>query len=238
MSLAVAAWLALTAAPACDRSCEGLVVWLDDPGQAALGAELAARACARLAELEVHFPGVRSRGEIRLRVTADMASYRALAGRAWFIAAVLRGEEIVTQPGRALERVADLDQLLAHELTHLLLRRSAGPGLPRWLDEGLAQWLAGERVRGRPPEDEAALRALEARLRAPDPPGEAARREDYRAAVALVGRLVDQVGLEALLGALPALRRGGRDPLELPVAGRSLRERLFDRPVDGLVDGD
>lgn len=46
----------------------------------------------------------------------------------------------------AAEDRADTVSTLVHEITHLLNRRALGPALPPWLDEGLADALAGSAV--------------------------------------------------------------------------------------------
>ncbi len=208
------------------EGCPRIVVRVDDPAEVALGQRVAELLC----QAREGLPPRLRQGAVRARITRDLAAYRARTGRAWYIAAALVGDEIVTQPARSLARLEDLPAVLAHELAHLALRRLAGPGLPRWLDEGLAQRLAGTRAPGEaPPGDERALEALEGRLAAADGPDEGARRareRDYRAALALVERLCAHPGLEALLEALPRLRGHGRLGQEL--AGRKLRDWLFD----------
>ncbi len=37
----------------------------------------------------------------------------------------------------------DLQATLEHELCHLLIHNMTGPDVPRWLDEGIAQWVSG-----------------------------------------------------------------------------------------------
>ncbi|MBI4601098.1 MAG: hypothetical protein HY721_03970 [Planctomycetes bacterium] len=39
-----------------------------------------------------------------------------------------------------------LDTVLAHEVAHLVVRRSPRAAVPRWLDEGLASWASGKHV--------------------------------------------------------------------------------------------
>ncbi|MBL0712961.1 MAG: hypothetical protein JJV98_04605 [Desulfosarcina sp.] len=70
------------------------------------------------------------------------SSYRLLGGREWFTAfAVPRKNQVVLDMSRLENRPEDLYQTLKHEYTHLLLHHAiARRRLPRWLDEGIAQW--------------------------------------------------------------------------------------------------
>ncbi len=60
--------------------------------------------------------------------------------------------------GGALDEAADLDRVLAHELTHAMVRSLAPHGVPAWLNEGLASaleatgsdWAARARAAGGP----------------------------------------------------------------------------------------
>ncbi len=54
------------------------------------------------------------------------------------------GEDlIVIDYSKAGRTPFDLQATMEHELCHLLLHRMAGPDIPRWLDEGIAQWASG-----------------------------------------------------------------------------------------------
>lgn len=55
------------------------------------------------------------------------------------------GENLIAIDYSRMERTPfDLRATLAHELCHLLLHRNIeDPPLPRWLDEGIAQWVGG-----------------------------------------------------------------------------------------------
>jgi len=215
------------------EGCAGVLVRIADPSELAAGEGVAAHLCRAREALEARLPGVLPRVRVRAWVARDMQEFRARTGRAAYIAAAVHADEIITQPGRGLARVEDLGQVLAHELCHLVLRRLAGPGLPRWLEEGLAQHLPGAPAPAAAlPAGEDALLALEQRLGAPDAPDEAgrqARAEDYRAALACVERLSSQVGLERLVRGLPGLV--GPDWLGRELAGRPLRAWLFPPPA-------
>ncbi len=130
-----------------------------------------------------------------------------------------------------------LGATLRHEIAHVALARHA-PGLPRWLDEGLAQWAAGRRL------GPAERGALEAAARAGElPPLEEiarafpARHDEadlaYAASLVFVEALVREFGeprLRAFVRTIP--RRGVEAAFEdafaisLAAYGAALRERL------------
>jgi hypothetical protein len=222
-------WLLLLAAggvPAAAplQPCDRIAIRIEAAGERDFARGLGDAVCAARRRFEAAF-GWRLRRRVSIRVLGDMAQWRRISGHPWYMAAALVGETIVSQPPRSLRRLDDPARPLVHELAHLFIRRAAGRGCARWLDEGLAQWLAGDRRGGRAPADRAALGALERRL-GTAAGSRAERRRDYAAARALVGRLVRRVGLEALLAALPRLRLQA-DPLELELAGRPLGAWLF-----------
>jgi len=206
------------------QACDRVLVQIDDPDEQSLAEQIATAVCQALVRFEVLF-GRRQPGPIRLRIVADMAAWRSLSGRAWYIAAVLKGDQIVLQPGRSLRMLAAPARPAVHELAHLFIRRAAGRGCPRWLDEGLAQRLAGDLTGGDAPANLDELAALERRLRGPDS-DQTQRKRDYRSARALVDRLLAGTGERVLVEALPKLR-AGTDPLCVQIAGKRLRELLF-----------
>ncbi len=212
------------------QGCDRVEVRLDDPAEREMGERLADLTCRHLRRMEELF-GQRLRRNLQVRMLPDMAAWRERTGRAWYIAAVLMGDSIVTQPARSRRKLESIERSLAHELAHLFIRRAAGRNCPCWLDEGLAQILAGDRSGTGGPDDEKELAALESRLNAPDT-GRQIREQDYRATRALVRRLIDQVGQKKLLRALWGLRTA-KDPLQLIVEGRSLHKRLFSVLTNG-----
>ncbi len=138
---------------------------------------------------------------------------------------------------------AAVESSLIHELTHLLNRRSLGPALPPWLDQGMARDLETVGVGG-------AARALPvpvgrveslADLFDLDPEVFQARaRRNYRAAGRWIGYLVDGPdpaladGMKAFLGAVAAgepiraellLAHLGRDWSELEAGFRAWEQR-------------
>jgi hypothetical protein len=74
----------------------------------------------------------------------DQAAFRHLGGKAWFTAfAAPRKNLVVLDLSRLDQRPGDLYATLKHEYAHLLLHRAIdGRRLPRWLDEGVAQWVS------------------------------------------------------------------------------------------------
>ena len=83
-------------------------------------------------------------GEL-LHVTYDLSNFVAFAtatpvnerGRY-----ELTGSRVMINPGRLLDRPAETRQrIMAHELVHVATRPVAGPMVPSWLDEGVAQVL-------------------------------------------------------------------------------------------------
>lgn len=84
-----------------------------------------------------------------LHVTYDLSNFVAFAtatpvtdrGRY-----ELTGSRILVNPGRFLDRPSETRQrIMAHELVHVASRPSAGPMVPSWLDEGVAQVLGEQR---------------------------------------------------------------------------------------------
>jgi hypothetical protein len=181
--------------------------------------------CAKKQALDALF-GTRSR--VRVRVCEDMECWRRKSGRPWYIvAALVAEEEILTQPPRSLQKVEDLGGVLAHELVHLLIRKAAGRNCPRWLDEGLAQWLSGQKglTDASLPSNEKELAGLEKRLSSRETTREQLKR-DYAACRSLVGKLIGHVGDKTLVRSLVGLKKTP-DPLDLMMKGKALRSWLF-----------
>ena len=128
---------------------------------------------------------------------------------------------------------AGLKRVLRHELVHAFVAEVGGPGVPGWLNEGLAQWLEGGR-------DDSVRRARE-RLRErelfplDELRGSLARWSDrdaialaYAQSLVLVDHIARQYG-EALLVELVAGHRDGR------TAADTFRRRL-NFEIDELLD--
>jgi hypothetical protein len=223
------------------RECPEVLVRLEDPvdPHGEVGPKLAEIACQKLADLAPRF-GVELTGQemIQILISDDPRAFHARTGGTLATGAVFSSRQgIITQATkkvRQMWRHRELPGLLAHELTHFLVHRVAGPRCPMWLHEGLAVHFEGRAVRGEPPSDEAALAGLEALWRAmgptPDP-------RLYAMSHAAVAKVLQAAGEPTLLRALPGLQRL-RDPLSLRVGDRSLRGWLFDREEPGQAPGD
>lgn len=72
-------------------------------------------------------------------------TFRDMAGNDSFVAFAIPGRQVIAiDHTRMGEHPFTLEITLRHELCHLLLhRRMGGTGMPRWLDEGIAQWISG-----------------------------------------------------------------------------------------------
>ncbi len=72
----------------------------------------------------------------------DREAFRRLGGRAWLSAFAMPRKQLVVLDLSRLDRHAgDLYAILKHEYAHLALHQAiARRRLPRWLDEGAAQW--------------------------------------------------------------------------------------------------
>lgn len=62
----------------------------------------------------------------------------------WAAGAAVPGERRVVIAITASGRRTDRERILLHELAHVATRDAGGPGVPRWLDEGIARVIAGE----------------------------------------------------------------------------------------------
>lgn len=86
---------------------------------------------------------------IQIDVTDDVRQYnQSQAGRLpeWGIAfALLEANRIIVDVGRATRDFNSLDEVVPHELSHLLVhQRAPDVRLPLWFAEGLAQWQSRE----------------------------------------------------------------------------------------------
>ncbi len=106
---------------------------------------------ALLDALEEAYEAVRSRGlklpstvHARTYATTDEFVRGSRVGLGSMLAAA-RGEGIHLQPVALLLRRPDARSAYRHELVHVALEKSARRGLPRWLNEGLAMTVAGEK---------------------------------------------------------------------------------------------
>ncbi|MBU0518527.1 hypothetical protein KKA00_04210 [bacterium] len=59
------------------------------------------------------------------------------------VSSAMSGQIVLKSPSFS-KNIATVKQTAVHELTHLFIAQKAGHGVPRWLNEGLAQLLAGQ----------------------------------------------------------------------------------------------
>lgn len=78
-------------------------------------------------------------------LVADSSEFQQMTGRSMVVAlAVPRRKAVFIDRSRSISSPHSFHALLKHELCHLLLHdRIPGGLLPRWLDEGVAQWVSG-----------------------------------------------------------------------------------------------
>jgi hypothetical protein len=88
------------------------------------------------------FWGVDWPRDIVVVATASDEQFRALAGGAADIAAATTARRIMFAPGAAAMSDADLRIVLRHELFHYAARSATAADAPRWLTEGVADFVA------------------------------------------------------------------------------------------------
>lgn len=141
--------------------------------------------------------GLIYRSKPRIKVYATVDEFRNSTGEPGWVAASTRGRTIQMQPPVVLRAVGTLDNMVYHELLHMLIDSYAHPGTPQWFREGLVLYLSE-------PEGPAASQAsvvdvavLEKSLRAPQ--GEEELRRTYAEARQRVAQLAQQHGKAALI---------------------------------------
>jgi len=71
-------------------------------------------------------------------------TFRKMAGNRLFVAFAVPGRNLVViDYSRMKTRPFTLEITLRHELSHLMLHYHIRNGLPRWIDEGVSQWVSG-----------------------------------------------------------------------------------------------
>lgn len=153
----------------------------------------------------------------------------------------LTGSRVVINPARFLDRPGETrERILVHELVHVASRPSAGPMVPSWLDEGVAQAI-GER---QSTTGTALLDATDRGARHLPTDGEftVGGRDriflSYQLAWSFVEHLVEVHGADAVGRFYAAVGRGsvGEPGTEAFHVDRAAREVLGE-PFDALVDG-
>lgn len=73
------------------------------------------------------------------------AAFQEMAGNKLVTAFAEGGRNLIVIDYSRMDRIpSDLEDTFKHELTHILLHQNIGPSsLPKWLDEGVAQWASG-----------------------------------------------------------------------------------------------
>jgi stage II sporulation protein D len=87
---------------------------------------------------------------IAVRAYASTAAFGQAAGQPGWVAAASDGQGIALQPLRTLDARGMLRSTLRHELLHLVIHRLRAPGVPRWYEEGMVLYLAGENITAPP----------------------------------------------------------------------------------------
>ncbi len=157
--------------------------------------------CARiLSELERAYREVRRFGltvppTVRTVCYATTADYIRGSGGSGYQLAMARQGVIHLQPYALLLRRGGFARAIVHEMAHVALTPAAAAGLPRWLNEGLAMSVAGEKA----PES-MKVRTLAELERVLERPGSWARaRSAYGTSERLVGRLIGAIGRSGVI---------------------------------------
>ncbi len=73
----------------------------------------------------------------------DSKRFQAMAGSPLVTGFAVPGRNVVVIDCSRISRPFEFQNILKHELCHLYIHKHLGPfGLPRWLDEGIAQWVS------------------------------------------------------------------------------------------------
>ena len=89
--------------------------------------------------------GLRLRTNPVVVLTRDNAAFQEMAGNKLVTAFAIAQKDLIVIDYSRMDRIPfDLSDTFKHELTHILLHQNiAPPSLPKWLDEGVAQWASG-----------------------------------------------------------------------------------------------
>lgn len=138
--------LASTGAPTGVVRAAGLLV-SGSVGRATLAQVLAEARVARTWVAGTWSAQVAAAGTVRVQVAADAVQFARLRGRVpesdELAASTTASGDVVLGPAALRELTAQGQRVvLAHELTHVVLRQTARTGLPRWIVEGSAEYTA------------------------------------------------------------------------------------------------
>ena len=89
--------------------------------------------------------GLRLRIDPVVVLIRSNAAFQEMAGNKLVTAFAVTGRNLIVIDYSRMDRVPfDLEDTFKHELTHILLHQRIGDSyLPKWLDEGVAQWASG-----------------------------------------------------------------------------------------------
>ncbi len=130
----------------------------------------------------------------RLRVYPTVAAFRDATGEPGWVGASVRGREVRLQPATAFQKPGSPEDVLRHELQHLLIESYAAPSVPIWFREGLALHLSGEPATPVPTLDPATLDRMLRR-----PASQKELRQAYAGARARVAGLASRHGEASLI---------------------------------------
>lgn len=149
-----------------------------------------------LNEAEARF-GSKVRFRPQLRVYPSVEVYRDATGQPGWMAASTRRRVVRMQPAEALRRKGVLEEMLRHEMLHVVVESHARSGLPFWFREGLVLILSHSADAARASALFASTQEVE---RALDSPRDRAELDGAHAAArARVAALVEQHGLAMVL---------------------------------------
>ncbi|MDY6870414.1 MAG: peptidase [Actinomycetota bacterium] len=178
------------------------------------------------AEAVTDFWGPDWRQEIVIVATGSDPQFAALAGGGGDIAAATTADRILFAPGAAAMTDEDLRIVLRHELFHHAVREQTAADAPRWLTEGVADYLARPRD---------AIPAPDAGIALPtdsdlDTPG-AVRSQAYDRAWRFASYVADRYGPERLRALY--LRACGAGHSDVPTAVRDTLGAGLDEVLAG-----
>jgi hypothetical protein len=145
------------------------------------------------ADAVTRFWGPDWRQEIVIVATASDRQFAALAGGGADIAAATTAERIVFAPGAATMADDALRLVVRHELFHHAVRDATAADAPRWLTEGVADYLARP-TEPAPASDPVAALPTDADLDTPGP----ARSQAYDRAWRFASYVADRYGPQRL----------------------------------------
>lgn len=119
------------------------------PSDGAIARHLAEHAARRVPELAARL-GVGAGRAMTITIAASEEDFRGIQPGhppLWADGTAFPARSLIylRSPRARAGTASPLEQVLDHELVHVLLGQAFGPRpVPRWLQEGLAQWMAGE----------------------------------------------------------------------------------------------